>query len=276
MTPDEYLSRVALVRSETERVSKAWRGLSEEQWKSPTFCPGWAAENAVSHVITGARFYINSIGRGLDGLPPEPPYGKDPKGFQTIRKKRGEELMALPRGEMMDAFDASAAELQKALERIGPDDLGKVGYHPRGLTRMDAWIGLRLVELVIHDWDIRSGPEPGSRVAPQGVEGMLTFIPANQARFFGVREKPPFEGRFRFRSTGPEREWSLTVAGEKAAESADVSGAFDVTISADGEAQLLLIFGRAKREEMEEAGRLAVEGDRGLADKLLDVLFTKY
>lgn len=175
----------------------------------------------------------------------------------------------------MDAFEASAADLQEALERIGAGDLGRLGYHPRGLTRLDAWIGLRLAELVVHDWDIRFGEDSSAAVTPQGVEGMLAFLPANQARFFGVREKPPFEGRFRFQSTEPPCEWSLTVCGEKAEESPEGSPC-DTFISADGEAHLLLIFGRAKRREMEKAGRLAIEGNRKLADKLLCVLYAKY
>jgi len=81
VTPDEYLSRIDLVRSETGRVSKVWRGLTEAQWKTPTFCPGWEAEHVVSHVATGADFYGNSVCRALEGLPPEPPYGSDAKEF---------------------------------------------------------------------------------------------------------------------------------------------------------------------------------------------------
>ncbi len=184
--------------------------------------------------------------------------------------------MALSRDEMVDAFAASADEVNGALEAIGADDLGKLGYHPRGLTRLDAWIGMRLVELVVHDWDIRYGADADARVAPQGVEGMMSFIPANQSRFFNLREKPPFDGRFLFRSREPDREWTLTVSGVRAEESADASGPHDAIIAVDGEAHLLLLFGRAKCEAMEEAARLEIEGDRSLAHQLLCVLYTVY
>ena len=101
-------------------------------------------------------------------------------------------------------------------------------------------------------------------------------MPSTQSRLFGVREKPPFDGRFLFRSADPDREWTLTVAGEKAEVSADVSGAHDATITADGEAHLLLLYGRAKRGAMEAAGRLGVEGNAELANELLCVLYTNY
>lgn len=276
MTPDECLSRVALVKSETARLSEEWRGFSEERWEVDAFCPGWKARHAVSHVATGGDFYANSIRRALEGLPPEPPYGRDAKEFLAIRKERGDALMALPRAEMMDAFDASAAAVNGALEAMGAEDLGKLGYHPRGLTRLDAWIGLRLVELAVHDWDVRCGEDAAARVAPQGVEGMMTFLPASQSRLFGVREKPPFNARFLFRSTEPERAWTLTALGESAQESPDASGGHDAAITADAEAHLLLLFGRAKREAMMAAGRLEIEGDLDLADQLLRVLWTAY
>ncbi len=276
MNPEECLSRVPLVKSECARLSKVWRGFSEAQWKTPTFCPGWLAEDPVVHVATGAVFYASSIRRALDGLPPEPPYGKGTKEFYAIRIRKGEELKALPREKMLDAFDAASAKVQAELDRIRPGDFPKAAFHPRGLIPLGAWAGMRLVEVVIHDWDIRYGQDPAAKVAPQGVEGMLTFLPSYQTRFFGWRENPPFSGRFRFRSTGPGREWSLTVSGEAAADSEDVSGDFDAVITADAEAHLLLIYGRAKQDRMEKAGRLTVEGNGDLAGKLLSVLYAKY
>ena len=144
------------------------------------------------------------------------------------------------------------------------------------MTRLDAWIGLRLVELAMHDWDIRYGEDAEARVSTQGVEGIMSFLPSTQSRLFGVREKPPFDGRFLFRSKMPDRAWTLTVAGEKAEVSADTSGAHDATITADGEAHLLLLYGRAKRGAVEASGRLTIEGDAELANQLLCVFYTAY
>ena len=184
--------------------------------------------------------------------------------------------MALPRDGMMDAFDASAAGVNDALADITADDLGKLGFHPRGLTRLDAWIGLRLVELAMHDWDIRYGEDAEACVSAQSVEGIMTFLPSTQSRLFGVRENPPFDGRFLFRSREPDRAWTLTIIGEKAENTADTSGAHDAVITADGEAHLLLLYGRAKRDAMEASGRLGVEGDVELANELLCVLYSAY
>ena len=276
MWRDESLARVPLVKSETERLSSLWRGFGEEEWNRETFCPGWTAAHAISHVTTGGDFYGNSIRRAIDGLPSEPPYGKDAKEFWAIRKVKGDELMALPRGEMMDIFDFSAAKLQIELERITDGDLDKLGYHPRGLNHIRAWIGMRLVELVVHDWDVRRGLDTDSRVTPQGVEGMIVFMPGFVVRLFNLRDKQPFAGRFHFRSAGPDLEWTLEVDGEKAAASPEISGEYQATIEADGEAHLLLPYGRLNRDEAEAEDRLRVEGDLSLADKLLEIVYTKY
>ncbi len=276
MWPEESLARVSLVKSETERLSALWRGFSEEEWKTDTFCPGWTAETAVSHVITGGPFYGNSVQRALDGLPPEPPYGKDGKEFWAIRKEKGEELKKLPRGEMMDVFDSTSAALQESLGRITSGDLDKPGYHPRGLAPVQSWIGMRLVELVVHDWDIKQGKDPASRVVPPGVEGMIVFVPGFLVRLFNSREVPPFEGRFHFRSDDLGREWTLSAGGGKAEVSSDVSGDCDAVITADGEAHLLLPYGRLTREAAESEGRLRIEGNAAAADRLLGALYTKY
>ena len=82
--------------------------------------------------------------------------------------------------------------------------------------------------------------------------------------------------RFLFRSREPDRAWTLTIIGEKAEVSADVSGVHDATITADGEAHLLLLYGRGKRGAMEAAGRLGVEGNTELANQLLCVLYSAY
>ncbi|MBI3127918.1 MAG: maleylpyruvate isomerase family mycothiol-dependent enzyme [Candidatus Tectomicrobia bacterium] len=276
MTPKEYLSRVPLVRSETERLAAYWRGFSEKDWTTPTFCPGWAAQDAVAHITTGADFYANSVRRAVEGLPPEPPYGGDAKEFYAIRKERGDALMAGPRAAMVDAFESSGRLVVEALEMAGEGDLAKLGWHPRGLTPVDAWIGLRLVELVVHDWDIRLGQDKSARPTAPGVEGMLTFLPATQCRHFNVREKPGFHGRYLFCTTRPDRGWSMAVEGERASFRPDAMGPHDATVTADAEALLFLNYGRLAREDAERGGRLRVDGNRELADKLLGVLFAKY
>ena len=184
--------------------------------------------------------------------------------------------MAGPRSALMDAFDASAANVCAALDAVRESDLGKLGWHPRGLTPVDAWIGLRLVELVIHDWDIRHGFDPSVRPTAPGVEGMLTFLPAAQVRHFNVREKEPMSARFLFRTTQPGRAWTMIAEGGMASFRPGPEGAHDAAITADAEALLFLNYGRLSREEAERAGKLKTEGGAALVDALLGVLFAKY
>ncbi len=276
VTPDEFLSRVPLVKAETDRLSARLHGFSEEDWTAPTYCPGWTAANVVSHVTTGASFYAHSARRAVEGLPPEPPYGKDAQEFWALRKQKGEKIMTLPRTEMMDLFDSTSEELQEALERIQASDLETPTYHPRGLTPLDAWICMRLVELVVHEWDMNYGRDPASRVVPQGVEGLIIFVPTLAARLFSRREKKPFEARYHFLSTDPDREWTVEVSGEEAEASPGVSGDYDARITADGEAHLLLPYGRLDPEEAAASGRLQVEGDQAAADAYLSLVYAKY
>jgi uncharacterized protein (TIGR03083 family) len=276
VTPDEFLARVPLVKTETGRLSARLHGFSESDWQTPTYCPGWTAVNVVSHITTGAEFYAHSARRAVDDLPSEPPYGNSPQEFWDLRKAKGEKIMTLPRDEMVALFDSTSAELQEALERIKAGDLEKLAYHPRGETPLDAWICMRLVELDVHEWDINYGHDSTVRVVPQGVEGLIIFVPSFAARLFNRREKKPFEARYHFRSTDPDREWTVGVSGERAEASPVVSGDYDAVITADGEAHLLLPYGRLDRAEAAASGRLRVEGDQAAADAYLNVVYTKY
>lgn len=193
-----------------------------------------------------------------------------------MRKEKSEAIKALPRDEMMNLFEKTAAELQTELERIKVKDFDTLTYHPRGLTPLDAWIGMRLVELVVHEWDINYGRDPSIRVVPQGVAGMIIFIPAFAARLFNRRESPPYDARYYFRSTDPDREWTIEVAGGQAESSPEVAGNYDAEFTADGEAHLLLPYGRMDWSDAEASGRLGVEGNREVAEKFLNLVYTTY
>jgi len=128
----------------------------------------------------------------------------------------------------------------------------------------------------VHEWDINYGHDSGVRVVPQGVEGLIIFVPSFAALQFNRREKKPFQGRYHFRSTNPAREWTVEVNGEEAKASPVVSGDYDAVITTDGEAHLLLPYGRLDREEAIASGRVQIEGDRASADAYLNVVYTKY
>jgi hypothetical protein len=69
--------------------------------------------------------------------------------------------------ELIAGFGAGSAQFQEILESLRGDDLAKPARHPRGLMPIGCWIGMRLNELVIHDWDIRQPHEAKASLLPK-------------------------------------------------------------------------------------------------------------
>ncbi len=272
----DFFSRAPLVQILTKQCSSSWRSFSESDWKIESYCEGWRPKDIVSHLVTGTEFYTVSIERAIKKLPPEQPYGKDIREFFSIRDEKGRQLMQLSHDVLLDRFVESSNNLQKQIDKINSENSKQLGFHPRGLIPLGFWIGQRLFEIVLHDWDIRYGRDSSSFLSPEGVKGILPFLPMQTCRLFNFREKIPFQGSFLFTSQNPKRKWIIVVSDEKAEENYDFKSDVDVKIEADSESLILLLFGRANAKKIEQGSKLKIHGDRQMAFKLLDILSAKY
>ncbi len=80
---------VSWVEKENHRFIEKLRGLSERQWHTPTFCPGWCVSDVVAHMTLGARFYEHVIPAGAAGRLEMPFDASDLDSFWSCRKKSG-------------------------------------------------------------------------------------------------------------------------------------------------------------------------------------------
>ena len=60
---DFFARAVSWVEKENHRFIGILQGLSEQEWRAPTFCPGWCVADVVAHMTLGARFYAHVIPR---------------------------------------------------------------------------------------------------------------------------------------------------------------------------------------------------------------------
>ena len=129
----------------------------------------------------------------------------------------------------------------------------------------------------MHDWDIRYGEDAEVCVSSEGVEGIMTFLPSTSAPPFRrpARTRPSMAASCSARPI-PIASGRLPSPARRRKIPPTFSGAHDATITADGEAHLLLLYGRAKRGEAEASGRLTIEGNTELANELLCVLYANY
>jgi uncharacterized protein (TIGR03083 family) len=272
--PQTQLANVAVVANETARLTETFRAWPESYWQRPTYCPDWRATDAVAHLATGGDFYAQAVALGREGDPKLPWGVSDLAGFKAARVAAVKKLLEGGPAALIAGFEAGSAQLQEILESLREDDLAKPARHPRGLMPIGCWIGMRLNELVIHDWDIRRPHEANAGLSPNALPAMLTVIPERQAQFLEHRLTDGLDGVHVLRAG--ETSWAFSVQANRATYQAQAPATFDTCLSTDLESLILLSMGRADAEAKRQSGALTLTGDPEKGQRLCETLFQTF
>jgi uncharacterized protein (TIGR03083 family) len=271
-----FAERLGVLEEESVRLERYFQALPREAWTKPSACTEWQVQDVVAHLVGVAEFYAGTVVRGLQGET-SPPAGRAPAGASTgasaaegiaqrsiaARKSLGDQLLA--------TFAATSNRLNQTLGGLSPEERQKPCYHPGGIVASQNFIELRLKELAVHEWDIRSALEPEARLSPASFAAILATISESIASgslrwAFWSGPAPVSPVRYRFVIAGPGPTKSDLVIDGKTIYMEDGGAAPPaVTLSCDTETYILLVYGRLNLDAAMAAGRLHVEGDRQLA-----------
>jgi uncharacterized protein (TIGR03083 family) len=176
----------------------------------------------------------------------------------ATKQKLGEQLLP--------AFNAAYEEIDQFLARLDASDGDKPCYHPGAIVPVSGFVNLRLMELYVHGWDMRSRLEAPAHLPPESWPVLLDLLP----QFLGYMVVPASqeaEGR-RYRFVLTERVTDardvVVADGALRLEAANQTRA-QVTVACDTETFLLLMWGRLSLETAITEGQVSIEGDRRLA-----------
>jgi uncharacterized protein (TIGR03083 family) len=267
--------RVTLLQRESTRLTHYLHALPREAWSRPSACAQWQVQDVVAHLVGVAEFYAGSIARGLRG-DTSPPEGRPPAGTRnaasaaeeiaqrtiTRRKQLGDQLLG--------AFEATDQALNRLLAGLSPQDWEIPCYHLGGLFPVRWFRDVRLSELVIHGWDIRSRFEPEAPLSPESLPVLLDMCAAltpGWALSPGAKLVTPV--CYRFAVTGAISATIDIVVAEDKARRDEVSTAPPaVTLRCEAETYVLIQYGRLRLAEALATGRVVAEGDQALAAAL--------
>ena len=260
----------ALVSSESARLLEYFRGLSPSDWETQSACEAWNNADVVAHMTVAVDMFSANIERGANGdsSPPEgmgPPQETDLPARMAANATRTKEMRASLGDTLVDAFAQNCGRLDALMAGMGPDDWSKQCYHVAAYLSVREYLILRLAEMSIHEWDIRSRLE-GSANLPDAV---ASAIPELMPGFVVGRLFQPGAGiaspsRFRFNLTDGGSYDIMAGGGEPRMEDS-ASDAADVTFTCSGSTFALLAYGRLDVEGALASGDITVEGDRALA-----------
>ena len=270
----EQLANIPVVGRETARLVQALRSWPQSYWSRPAYCPGWTAADAVAHLTMGGDFYAQVIAAGRSGEPTFPWGVNTPAAFREVRQAASQKLINGGPTALMEGFEQKGAQLQAVLESLQESDLARVARHPRGLIPIGLWIGMRLIELSAHDWDIRQPYETPPHLSPGALPALLGAIPEMQLQFLEQRLSEGLDGVYVLRAG--DAAWGFTVHGKTVTYQAAAPTSCDASLSTDAESMILLTLGRADVAAKLQSAALTMTGDAGKGQQLCATLFRSF
>lgn len=258
-------------RELTDKLEAVWTsleqlcsGLTDEQWATPTECPGWDVKDNLSHII-GTESML--LGRPApEHEPGEKPWVKNPIGA-------GNEVQVdfrRPRSgaEVLDEFREVTSERLRTLRSWGEDDFGKESWTPIGQGTVADLLAIRIMDCWVHEQDIRRAlGRPGSLDGPVAEHafgrhaGAMPFV-------VGKKAGAPDGTVVLFEVEGPAGgSIAVGVEGGRAKPMPDAPSP-DVTLRMDLETFNALCTGRW--DAARAGDRVAIAGDEDLGRRIVD------
>jgi uncharacterized protein (TIGR03083 family) len=166
-------SRTAdLIAQTWESLGDLLASLTEEQWKTPTDCPGWTVQDNVSHLVD---YESRALGRpGPEHEVGEVAHVKNPLGASNeigVDYRR-----SWPGAKVLEEFREVTSARRQQLAALTDEDLARETQTPIGVRPLSDMLTLRLMDTWSHEQDIRRAVgRPGHLEGP-AVDGAVAYF----------------------------------------------------------------------------------------------------
>jgi uncharacterized protein (TIGR03083 family) len=260
---------VKLIMAESERLTQYLNTLPPAAWSTPSACDRWEVRDVVAHLAGGAELYTDVISRSVQG-DASPPAGRQASGpANAASAAAGNAQRVLARRErlgdqVLANFLTANAQLNHLLASLGPEDWEKPHYTALGSAPLRHRPADRLLELVVHGWDIRSRLEPDTHLSDESVPVLVEVILGRVFRWlFHPGPRLPTPIRYRVILTGTDAtEHDIVVTGDQAQVEPAGTAVAHVLLRCDTETFILLMLGRLPLRDALAQRRLVAEGVR--------------
>lgn len=259
----------ASVSQSIDNLELTWRsifglcdGLSEEEWKRPTGCPGWTVQDNVSHLVD---YEATVVGRpASDHTPPQVEHTKNALGEHNeigVDRRR-----ARTGREVLDELRDVTAERLVQLRGLTQEDLAEEVATPAGPGTVADMLTLRVMDTWSHEQDIRRAlGRPGHVDGPAAEESVSYFC-----RFLpfvvGKRAGAP-DGSSVVIEIGDLRREVIEVVDGRARKRDGEPASPTVTLSMPVATFAALVGGRSDAPD-----DVTIAGDRALGDGIVGAL----
>ena len=237
----------------------------------PTACAEWDVGTVAAHLAGGAVRQREAMLRGLagEGGPPAGESGlATPDQVQQANAVNNARMRAEMGDALLDDFRRNYEDLDALLRDWTDWSIG-CWHRRRGTITAGSYVDLRIQELVIHDWDVRSG---GTGAGKLDAEGVVALLPASEMWYqLCFRPTAPLTTAAVYRfEVGGDRDGNdaaslrhdVTVTGDAYSVAPTDSGRKpQLTIRCDADTYLLCLYNRLDWNAAKRGGRIRVSQD---------------
>ncbi|MCH7787334.1 MAG: maleylpyruvate isomerase family mycothiol-dependent enzyme [Chloroflexi bacterium] len=240
---------------------------TEQEWKTPTDCPGWSAQDQVSHLI-GIESRI--LGR------PEPDH--TPKDLSHIKNDFGAQnevgidwRRSWPGAKVLEEFQEVTGERMKALRALSADDFDEATQTPIGPGKVRDLIGIRIFDFWVHEQDIRRAVGRPGNYEGSIAEHSMGRLVAPMPYVVGKKAQAPDGATVVFDITGQLGQTIAIGMDGKIAKLLDSTPeSSTVRLIMDTETFACLCCGRWEPAEVLASGKVQIQGDRTLGEAIVN------
>ena len=263
---------VELIAAETGRLKKYVQGTGPKQWDLDSPCAGWTVGDVIGHLGWAAEFFADAISQGRSDVTtaPEglPEIGSMPPAeIPDFIARMAKEYNQSAGSDLADAFASSVDRLSGIFSSMEDADWSKECWGFRGLQPAEAYVNIRVSEVVIHYWDIRFPSNPDTPLSPDCVSVVLERLPV-WLNSLGLAEFRPSQSpaRYRISTTGAADFQRDVVTGDGKNRVEAAKGGPTASFTCDADVLALLVWGRLQPGDVLADGRLAVSAGAGTGD----------
>jgi len=149
--------------------------LTDAEWKIPTECPGWSAQDQISHLAGSEASYL---GRPApDHVPKDTPWVRNQIGAKN--EVQVDWRRPWSGSEVLDEFRKVTAERLKLFRGMSQEDFEAQTQTPLGPGTMNDLIRIRVMDAWVHEQDVRRAVgRPGDLTGPVAEHSVGRFAMA--------------------------------------------------------------------------------------------------
>ena len=141
-------------------------GKTDADLSRQSACDAWTVRDVAGHLTNRAEPQIASMTRGRAGDSAAPEGFSSPSDNMAISAANADADVGYTQSmgdTLLPTFEERYQELSALLDSFSGDEWHSPCWHPRrGTMTAREYVGQRIQELVVHDWDMRSAFDPNA------------------------------------------------------------------------------------------------------------------